>query len=195
MHYVSLGEYTKEESLKIISSGNKSEIIDVIAANGLYSEDLEFIEELIGGYIYSTDEDLSRVSILALSYLIWRFEKFDIKKWLPILDNIPLKNNPIIIGTIDDLMDEYDNIYRKEISKKEFFKYQKGNKIFYIFENKYESLSRILTDYSVYSKSKKNKMKFEFIQSYDLEDVFSFSEKEFGINKEYWVKIDKSEEK
>ncbi|MBR1374722.1 MAG: hypothetical protein IJ566_01385 [Cardiobacteriaceae bacterium] len=194
MLYVSLDEYTKEESVKIISSGNKSEIIDVIAANSLYSDDLEFIEELIGRYINSDDEDLVRISIQALADLVRRFKKFDLKKWLKILDFINLKHNPVIIGAIDDLMSEYDNIYRQKITNSEFLKCQKGNKTFYIFENKYKSLDRILTDYGVYSKNKRNKMKFELIQSYDLEEVFSFSKKEFGIKKEDWIKNEKSEE-
>ncbi|MBR1375775.1 MAG: hypothetical protein IJ566_06795 [Cardiobacteriaceae bacterium] len=196
--YKELEEYSERECLIIIKSGDKNQIEDMIYSIGLYSDNMKFVEDIIEKTMFLFDGHLLISSINTLAHLARRFDGFDLNKWLNVLNQIPdIQAKKQYMGIIEDLIYTYELRNRVRISSKIVLKTKKKGRVFRIYFNKYECPKRRIEiemnkyDYSLYSykarkRMKKIKLREEYYDMSDLEQLLKWCKEDFNINKEDW---------
>ena len=204
--YKELEEYSETECLFIIESGDKKQIEDMICSIGLYSDNMKFVEDIVEKTMFLFDGHLLMSSINTLAHLARRFDEFDLNKWLNVLNQIPDKDKKEYVGVIEELIEAYELRHRMKISSRIVLKSKKKGRVFQIYFNEYKCPKRKIElemnkyDYSLYSyktrkRMKRIKLREEYYDMSDLEQMLEWCKEDFNINKNDWIKIDKSEEK
>ncbi|MDO5686626.1 MAG: hypothetical protein Q4G42_04475 [Neisseria sp.] len=104
--------------INILAGNNIVETCNALISLGLYDYDISWVESILLEKINSNNLDIASSAIVSLSHVVRNHKDIDIKKWMSVLDGIPLRIQ--LAGVAQDLIDDisiYSSYKRSESPK------------------------------------------------------------------------------